>query len=53
MFVNLYKRGWATPRGLGSMSFFIFRELGSTGNYFKGSGVQVYSLRDLGSTARK
>ena len=25
---------------------FIFRELGSTGNYFRGTGEQAHSLRD-------
>ena len=52
MFVNLYKRGWRPP-GVWGVCLFIFRELGSTGNYFKGSGEQVYSLGDLGSIVRK
>ena len=32
---------------------FIFRDLGSTGNYFRGSGEQANSFRDLGSPAKK
>ena len=32
---------------------FIFRELGSTGNYFRGAGEQVYCIGDLGSPAKK
>ena len=30
---------------------FIFRELGSTGNYFQGFGEQAHSFGDLGSHA--
>ena len=32
---------------------FIFRELGSTGNYFQGFGEQVHSFGDLRSPAKK
>ena len=32
---------------------FIFRDLGSTGNYFRGAGEQAHSFRDLGSPAKK
>ena len=32
---------------------FIFRDLGSTGNYFRGAGEQAYSFGDLGSPAKK
>ena len=32
---------------------FIFRDLGSIGNYFRGAGEQVYSFGDLGSPAKK
>ena len=32
---------------------FIFRELGSTGNYFQGSGEQTHSFGDFGSPAKK
>ena len=31
----------------------IFRELGSTGNYLRGSGEQAHSFGDLGSSAKK
>ena len=32
---------------------FIFRDLGSTGNYFRGSGEQAHNFGDLGSPAKK
>ena len=32
---------------------FIFRELGSTGNYFRGSREQAHIFGDLGSPAKK
>ena len=32
---------------------FLFRELGSTGNYFRGSGEQAHSFGDLGSSVKK
>ena len=32
---------------------FIFRDLGSTGNYFRESGEQAHSFGDLGSPAEK
>ena len=32
---------------------FIFRELGSTGNYFQGFGEQAHSFGDSGSPAKK
>ena len=43
------------PRGLGIWGewLFIFRDLGSTGNYFRGSGEQAHSFGDLGSPAKK
>ena len=31
---------------------FIFKELGSTGNYFYGAGEQAHGFRDLGSPAK-
>ena len=40
-------------RDLGRMAFFIFRELGSTGNYFRGAEEQAHSFGDLGSPAKK
>ena len=46
--------GGAT-RGLGIWGewLFIFRELGSTGNYFHGFREQAHSFGDLGSPANK
>ena len=43
------------PVGLGIWGewLFIFRELGSTGNYFQAFGEQVHSLGDLGIPAKK
>ena len=43
------------PRGLGIWGerLFIFGELGSTGNYFRGAGEQAHNLGDLGSSAQK
>ena len=32
---------------------FIFSELGSTGNYFRGSREQAHNFGDLGSPAKK
>ena len=32
---------------------FIFRELGRTGNYFRGSREQAHNFGDLGSPAKK
>ena len=32
---------------------FIFMDLGSTGNYFRGAGEQTHSFGDLGSPAKK
>ena len=39
--------------GIWGELLFIFRELGSTGIYFKGSREQAHSLGDLGSPAKK
>ena len=39
--------------GSGGEWLFIFRDLGSTGNYFKGSREQAHSFVDLGSPAKK
>ena len=39
--------------GIGGEWLFIFRELGSTGNYFKGFGEQAHSFGDLESPAKK
>ena len=32
---------------------FIFRELGSTGNYFRGAREQAHNFGDIGSRAKK
>ena len=42
------------PRGLGiwGEGLFIFRELGSPANYFKGAGEQAHTFGDFGSTAK-
>ena len=39
--------------GIWGEGLFIFRELGSTANYFRGAGEQAYTFWDLGSTAKK
>ena len=43
------------PGGLGIWGelLFIFRDLRSTGNYFRGAGEQAHSFGDLGSPAKK
>ena len=45
----------ARPGGWGIWGewLFIFRDLGSTGNYFRGAGEQAHSFEDLGSPAKK
>ena len=46
---------WGPPGVLGiwGEGLFIFRELGSTANDFRGAGEQAYTFGDLGSTAKK
>ena len=46
---------WGPPGVLGiwGEGLFIFRELGSTSNYFRGAGEQAHTFGDLGSTAKK
>ena len=39
--------------GIWGEGLFIFRELGSTANYFRGFGEQAHTFGDLGSTAKK
>ena len=43
------------PGGFGDLvrTAIYFRELGSSGNYFQGSGEQAHSLGDLGSPVKK
>ena len=45
-----------TPRvffGIWGEWLFIFRELGSTGNYFRGAREQAHNFGDIGSLAKK
>ena len=51
----MLKRTKVAPRGLGIWGdwLFIFRDLGSTGNYFSGAGEQAHSFGHLGSPAKK
>ena len=46
---------WGPPGVLGILGegLFIFRELGSTAEYFRGAGEQAHTFGDLGSTAKK
>ena len=56
LFVQIYMISyWGPPGVLGIWGewLFIFRELGSTGNYFKGSREQAHGFGDLGSPAKK
>ena len=43
------------PGGFGIWGewLFIFRDLGSTGNCFKGAGEQAHNFGDLGSPTKK
>ena len=43
------------PQGFGDLGegLFIFSELGSTADYFRGTGEQAHTFGDLGSTAKK
>ena len=52
-YVTLLNMG--LPGGFGDLvrTAIYFRELGSTGNYFQGSGEQAHSLGDLGSPVKK
>ena len=46
-------RGPPGVLGIWGEGLFIFRELGSTANYFRGAGEQAHIFGDLGSTAKK
>ena len=46
-------RGLPGVLGIWGEGLFIFRELGSTANYFRLAGEQAHTLGDLGSTAKK
>ena len=49
--IYMSKNTDGVPRDLGDLEewLFIFRELGSTCNYFQGIGEQAHSFGDLGS----
>ena len=47
------KKGAPGVLGILGEWLFIFRDLGSTGNYFRGAGEQANSFGDLGSPAKK
>ena len=49
--VNL--RGPPGVLGIWGEWLFIFRELGSTGTFFRGGREQAHNFRDLGSLAKK
>ena len=46
---------WGPPGvfGIWGEWLFIFRELGSTGNYFRGAREQAHNFGDIGSLAKK
>ena len=44
-----YKVGPPGVLGIWGEWLFIFRELGSTGNYFRGAREQAHNLGDIGS----
>ena len=46
-------RGPPGVLGIWGERLFIFRELGSIGNYFRGSREQAHIFGDLGSPAKK
>ena len=54
LYIRSYMDGhqWG-PQGFWGEWLFIFRELGSTGNYFKGAREQAHNLGDIGSLAKK
>ena len=39
--------------GIWGKLLFIYRELGSTGNYFRGAREQAHNFGDIGSLAKK
>ena len=49
----LYNIGPPGILGIWGEGLFIFRELGSTANYFRGATEQAHTFGDLGSTAKK
>ena len=53
--VSMMTRNWSPHWALGIWGewLFIFRELGSTGNYFRGAREQAHNFWDIGSLAKK
>ena len=49
----MYRKGAPGVLGICGEWLFIFIELGSTGNYFRGAREQAHNLGDLGSLAKK
>ena len=50
---HLYITYYWSPQGFWGEWLFIFRELGSTGNYFRGSREQAHNFGDIGSLSKK
>ena len=49
----IVSRGAPGVLGIWGEGVFIFRELGSTANCFRGAGEQAHTFGDFGSTAKK
>ena len=47
-----FRNGAPGVLGIWGEGLFIFREMGSTANYFRGAGEQAHTFWDLGSTAK-
>ena len=53
MIRKYHNRGPPGVLGIWGEWLFIFSELGSTGNYFRGAREQAHNFRDKGSLANK
>ena len=53
MICGICKGGPPGVLGILGEWLFIFRELGSTGNYFRGAREQAHNFGDIGSLAKK
>ena len=51
--LHLLASGGPGVLGIWGEWLFIFRDLGSNGNYFRGGGEQAHSFGDLGSPTKK
>ena len=51
--IHMAVMAYVGPQGLCGEWLFIFRELGSTGNYFWGAREQAHNFVGLGSLAKK